>query len=320
MIKPLMAVVGTGLLLVACNPRLQAVTATTPAPSMAQAPVVFFDWDKSNLSPQAMATISQAAASYRASDGARIMTVGNTDTSGSTDYNMALSIRRADEVKRALIENGVPTAAIETTGRGQTNPLVPTADGVREQQNRRVELAGLQGRADMNLAAAPVISIVKTRTGAAHEAAFREALRKNFDLLYMARVALGTHWNQASEQQRARILAALETADVRAFSERLDKLAECTLSITKVVARPNRVWMVDSVFHHPSGLSIKVEWEVRDTGQGPRIADVRIAGISMLQTKRSAFNSYILNNGGGVEPLVEELEARVAPTMSQSSR
>ena len=314
MIKPLMAVVGTGLLLVACNPRSQAVTATTPSPSMAQAPVVFFDWDKSNLSPQAMATISQAAASYRGSDGARIMTVGNTDTSGSTDYNMALSIRRADAVKRALIENGVPTAAIETTGRGQTNPLVPTADGVREQQNRRVELAGLQGRVDMNLAAAPVISIVKAATG---EATFREVVRKNLDLPYMARVALGTHWNQASEQQRARILAALETADVRAFGERLDKLAECTLSITKVVARPNRVWMVDSVFHHPSGLSIKVEWEVRDTGQGPRIADVRIAGISMLQTKRSAFNSYILNNGGGVEPLVEELEARVAPPMKR---
>jgi outer membrane protein OmpA-like peptidoglycan-associated protein len=114
---------------------------------MAQAPsVVFFDWDKSNLSPQAMATISQAAAAYKATGSARISNVGNTDTSGSTDYNMALSIRRADAVKRALIQNGVPAAAIETTGRGPTNLLVPTADGVREPQNRRVELGGLQSQ------------------------------------------------------------------------------------------------------------------------------------------------------------------------------
>jgi phospholipid transport system substrate-binding protein len=314
MFKLLIAVIGIGLLAGACTSRPQTqIAPSPPSPSMARAPtMVFFDWDKSNLSPQAMATIGQAAASYRASGGANITTVGNTDTSGTTDYNMALSIRRADAVRSALIENGVPAAAIETAGRGQTNPLVPTADGVREQQNRRVELAGLQDRESLNLAAAPVISIVKAGTGVTHEAAFREVLRKNFDLPYMARMALGSHWNQASEQQRARILAALETADVRAFSERLDKLAECTLSITKVVARPNRVWMVDSVFHHPSELSIKFDWEVHDAGQGPRITDVRFAGISMLQTKRSAFNSYILNNGGAVEPLVEELEARVA--------
>jgi len=307
MIKPLLAIIGIGLLLGACTARPQ----TAPPPSLVQAPVVFFDWDKSTLSPQAMATISQAAASYRASSGARIVTVGNTDTSGSTEYNMALSVRRADAVKRALIENGVPAAAIETSGRGQTNPLVPTPDGVREQQNRRVELAGLQGQASMDSAAAPVLGLVKAETGASHEAAFRDAVRKNIDGPYMARVALGSHWKAASEPQRARIVAALETADVRAFNERLDKLAECTFTVAKVVTRPNHTWMVDSLFRHPTGLSIRVEWEVRDSGQGARITDVRIAGISMLQTKRSAFNSYIANNGGAVEPLVEELEARV---------
>jgi phospholipid transport system substrate-binding protein len=311
MVKPLLAVVGIGLLLGACNSRPQAPTASSPS-SIVQAPaVVFFDWDKSILSPRAMATISQAAAAYRASGGAVITSVGNTDTSGSTDYNLALSVRRADAVKLALIQNGVPAAAIETAGRGQTNLLVPTGDGIREPQNRRVELAGLQGHASLYIVTARVMDIVNAKTGASHEAAFREVLRNNFDLPYMARSELGNHWKEASEQQRARILAALETAEVRAFSERLDKLAECTLTIARVVARPNSVWIVDSLFSHPSGLSIKVEWEVRDNGQGPRITDVRIAGISMLLTKRSEFNSYILNNGGAVEPLVKELEARV---------
>jgi phospholipid transport system substrate-binding protein len=312
MIKPLIAVIGAGLLLGACDSKSQALTAPPP-PSMAQAPsLVFFDWDKSNLSPQAMVTVSQAAATYKATSGARISNVGNTDTSGSTDYNMALSIRRADAVKSALIQNGVPAAAIETAGRGQTNLLVPTADGVREPQNRRVELAGLlQGQASTDIVTAQVIDAVKNTIGASHEAAVREGLR-NFDWPYMGRLALGTHWNEASEQQRARFLAALETGEVRSYSERLGKLAGFTLTIDKVVSRPNSVWIVNSVLSHASGQSIKLEWEVRDNGQGPRIADVKIAGVSTSLTKRSEFNSYIMNNGGTVEPLVKELEARAA--------
>ena len=159
---------------------------------------------------------------------------------------------------------------------------------------------------------AQVIDIVKTKTGATREAAFREVLRNDFDLPYMARLALGTHWNEASEQQRARFLAALETAEVRAYSERLGKLAGYTLTIDKVDARPNGVWIVDSLFSQAGGQPIKLEWEVRDNGQGPRIADIKIAGVSMFLTKRAEFNSYILNTGGTVEPLVRELEVRAA--------
>ena len=309
MIKPLAAVIGVGLLVGACSSQSQA-----PKPSLqalvAQEPsLVFFDWDQSSLSPQAMATIREAAAAYQATGSARITNVGNTDTSGSTDYNMALSMRRANEVRRALIEYGVPPASVESIGRGQTNLLVPTADGVREPNNRRVEL-GMRGQANIDGVTARVLAIVKA--GTSNESAFREALRTNFDLPYMARFALGAHWNEASEPQRARLLAALETAEARAFRERLGKLAEFTLTITKVVPRPNSVWIVNSLFSHPTGLSIKLEWEVRDNGRGPRIIDVKLEGVSMSLTKRSEFNSYILSRGGAVEPLVNELEVRVA--------
>jgi outer membrane protein OmpA-like peptidoglycan-associated protein len=102
--------------------------------------MVFFDWDRSTLSQQALATISEAANAFRAKGNARITAVGHADRSGPEDYNMALSLRRANAVKDALVRDGVPPTAIAVIGKGETQPLVPTADGVREPQNRRVEI------------------------------------------------------------------------------------------------------------------------------------------------------------------------------------
>jgi len=111
-----------------------------PAPTSAPSFMVFFDWDRSNLSAQALNTIKQAADAYKAKGSARITATGHTDTSGPESYNMALSLRRANTVKDALVRAGVPATAIAVVGRGEAGLLVPTADGVREPQNRRVEI------------------------------------------------------------------------------------------------------------------------------------------------------------------------------------
>jgi outer membrane protein OmpA-like peptidoglycan-associated protein len=112
-----------------------------PAPQpQATSFMVFFDWDRSNLSQQALATIGQAAQAFKTKGSARITATGHTDTSGPENYNMALSLRRANAVKDALVRNGVPATAIAVVGRGEQGLLVPTPDGVREPQNRRVEI------------------------------------------------------------------------------------------------------------------------------------------------------------------------------------
>ena len=124
-----------------------STAAPAPAPTPAAAApsfMVFFDWDRSNLSAQALSTIKQAAAAYRSKGSARITATGHTDTSGPEAYNMALSLRRANAVKDALVREGVPAQAIAVIGRGEQGLLVPTADGVREPQNRRVEIV-IQG-------------------------------------------------------------------------------------------------------------------------------------------------------------------------------
>ena len=111
----------------------------TPAPQ-ATSFMVFFDWDRSNLSAKALATIKQAADAFKTKGNARITATGHTDTSGPEAYNMALSLRRANTVKDALVREGVPATAIAVIGRGEAGLLVKTADGVREPQNRRVEI------------------------------------------------------------------------------------------------------------------------------------------------------------------------------------
>jgi opacity protein-like surface antigen len=119
--------------------------AMAPAPAPVPGPVaptfmVFFDWDRSDLSAQALNTIRQAANAFKTKGQARVTATGHADKSGPDQYNMALSLRRANAVKDALVREGVPATAIAVVGRGESMPLVQTADGVREPQNRRVEI------------------------------------------------------------------------------------------------------------------------------------------------------------------------------------
>jgi outer membrane protein OmpA-like peptidoglycan-associated protein len=116
------------------------VAAPAPAVQPARSYLVFFDWDKATLTDRARQIIREAAANSTHVQYTRIEVNGYTDTSGTPQYNMGLSIRRATAVKAELIRDGVPAAAISTQGFGETHLLVPTGPGVREPQNRRVEI------------------------------------------------------------------------------------------------------------------------------------------------------------------------------------
>jgi outer membrane protein OmpA-like peptidoglycan-associated protein len=102
--------------------------------------LVFFDWDKADLTAEAKQTIAQAAADAKKGNVARIRATGHADRSGPEAYNMRLSMRRATAVKAELVRLGVADKDIALIAKGETEPLVPTPDGVREPQNRRVEI------------------------------------------------------------------------------------------------------------------------------------------------------------------------------------
>jgi OmpA-OmpF porin, OOP family len=114
--------------------------AAVPAQAPARSYLVFFDWDKATLTDRARQIIREAADNSTRVQYTRIEVNGYTDTSGTPQYNMGLSIRRANAVKAELLRDGVPANAITTQGFGDTRLLVPTGPGVREPQNRRVEI------------------------------------------------------------------------------------------------------------------------------------------------------------------------------------
>ena len=111
-----------------------------PPPPTHQVYLVFFDWDKYNITPEGMQILEAAAAHYRAGGAVQIQVTGYTDLTGSPGYNQRLSERRASAVATVLERLGIPRNEMIVAGRGMNDPRVPTPLGVREPQNRRVEI------------------------------------------------------------------------------------------------------------------------------------------------------------------------------------
>ncbi len=118
----------------------QALTRDIVPASGEEAYLVFFAWDQATLTPVALTVLDQVQADYAVGKPTRLVIAGHADRSGSEAYNQGLSERRAQIVAQALGERGIPPSAMAIEAFGETQPRVPTADGVREPQNRRVEI------------------------------------------------------------------------------------------------------------------------------------------------------------------------------------
>ncbi len=121
-------------------PAPPAAAAPPMPPEVAKTYLVFFDWDRADLTTRARQIVAQAAAASTHTQTTRIEVNGYTDLSGTAAYNQRLSVRRAQSVESELVRDGVSRGEISIHGYGESNPLVQTAKGVREPQNRRVEI------------------------------------------------------------------------------------------------------------------------------------------------------------------------------------
>jgi len=122
------------------------VSAPAPAPVQAPAPAqaaannlftVYFDFDSWTLKAEQLKVLDDVIATARAGGQSNINIVGHTDTSGSSEYNQRLSVKRANVVVEALVQMGARRAALHASGVGETDLAVETGDGVKEAKNRR---------------------------------------------------------------------------------------------------------------------------------------------------------------------------------------
>ena len=129
-----------GLRYALSGPPPAAAAAPAAAPAATRSFLVFFDWNRADLTDRARQIIGEAAQQARGQRSTRIEVAGHADRSGTVQYNQALSRRRADVVAAELVRRGIAREEIEVTAFGETQPLVATADNIREPQNRRVEI------------------------------------------------------------------------------------------------------------------------------------------------------------------------------------
>ena len=134
-------------LVIACALSMAAVTPAQVSTAESETGfIVFFDWSKPDINRDAAEILDKVAAEFAAQPGSRLVLAGHSDRSGPAGANLRASKKRGAAVRDYLVAHGVPERAIALQAFGEQRPIVPTEDGVREVQNRRVEISLVAGQ------------------------------------------------------------------------------------------------------------------------------------------------------------------------------
>ncbi|MFC4273218.1 phospholipid-binding protein MlaC [Sneathiella chungangensis] len=140
---------------------------------------------------------------------------------------------------------------------------------------------------------------------------FEKFLDNSFDMPRIGRFVLGQYWRDASSEQQTEFLKVFRDFMVASYSEKIGSYSGENLEIKDATSLNDKESLVHSVITRPNGPPIKLDWRVRDTGNGEKIVDVIIEGISMAQTHRSEFASVISQPGMGVDGLINKLKEQI---------
>jgi len=102
--------------------------------------LLYFLGDSDEYTPESKEAFESVSTEIARRKAAEVVVIGHTDRMGALEYNDTLSLRRAERVRKDFVDRGVPDNAISVAGRGEREPIVPTADEVTEPRNRRVEI------------------------------------------------------------------------------------------------------------------------------------------------------------------------------------
>ena len=151
------------------------------------------------------------------------------------------------------------------------------------------------------------------------EREFRRLLSDGFNLDLIGRFVLGRHWRHASDEERAEFRRLFEDYLVASYARQLTNYAGEQLMIEGSRAHGDRDALVSSRITRPQGDPLQVEWRLRRAGDGWKIIDVVVEGISMAVTHRAEFSSVIGSRGGRIDGLLKALREKTAPAETLAS-
>lgn len=143
------------------------------------------------------------------------------------------------------------------------------------------------------------------------EAALRRLLSDNFDVPVIGRFVLGRYWRTASEPERAEFAELFEEMIVATYARQLGNYAGETLAVEGLRQSDDRGAVVSSRILRSSGSPIAVDWRLLRRGDGWRVVDVMVEGVSMALTQRAEF-AAVIRSTGGVAGLLARLRTKVA--------
>jgi phospholipid transport system substrate-binding protein len=141
------------------------------------------------------------------------------------------------------------------------------------------------------------------------EKLFNEAL----DLDFIGQFVLGRYWRTATEEQRREFIQTYREFNIRTWSRRFDEFRHRAFiwSGTRESQTPNQVF-VDSTVPMEQGEPVRVVWRIRLDGDKPKVIDIIIENVSLAITVRDEYTTFIKNNGGNVQALIDNLQSRIA--------
>jgi phospholipid transport system substrate-binding protein len=173
-----------------------------------------------------------------------------------------------------------------------------------------------QAKAVIDGMAQRAISVLK-ETGqgdrASREAQFRQIFQDSFDIPKIGQFVLGIYWRRASEQQRTEYLKLFESFVVKTYAERLSQYSGEKLQVDGARSNGEKTTVDSEILRTQSGQPIRIAWELEKNAGGQfKVTDVIIERVSMSQTQRSDFSSFISQNGGSIDALINKLRSMTA--------
>ena len=154
----------------------------------------------------------------------------------------------------------------------------------------------------------------KSLTRKDREQTLRSILTDNFDVVTIGKFAMGRHWKDATEKQRAEYLKLFEDMIVQAYTNRFEDYAGEVFEVSGSMPVGEKDTLVHSHIKPKNGPPLNVDWRLRQTSGKYKVIDAVVEGVSMSVTQRSDFAAVIQQGGGNVDALITSLKKRAANT------